>query len=59
MDDEKKIVTYLGKNIEDMTREELIEALYFAESEIQRLMKEKQHERQFMIENFINVDNIK
>jgi hypothetical protein len=48
----EKIITYLGKNIEDMTREELIEALRFAEGEIQRLAKEKQRERSFALENF-------
>lgn len=48
----EKIITYLGKNIEDMTREELIEALRFAEGEIQRIAKEKQRERSFALENF-------
>lgn len=44
---DNKIVTYRGKRIEDMSREELIEALNFAANEIQRLM------RDFLFETFI------
>ena len=50
---DNKIVMYRGKRIEDMSREELIEALNFAANEIQRLMAEKQHERDFIFDTFI------
>lgn len=42
------VVTFLGKFIEDMSRDELVEALNLAAKEIQRLMEEKQRERDFL-----------
>ena len=47
------VITFMGKRVEDMSREELIEALNFAANEIQRLTKEKQHERDFIFDTFV------
>ena len=49
----KTVATFMGKRVEDMSREELIEALNFAANEIQRLIKEKQHERDFIFDKFV------
>ena len=49
----KTVATFMGKRVEDMSREELIEALNFAANEIQRLIKEKQHERDFIFDTFV------
>ena len=49
----KMTATWEGRPIEDLSREELIEALNWCASEIQRLMKEKEHERGFIFENFV------
>jgi len=48
-----QVVTFRGKRIEDMPRDELITALDWAACEIQRIMQEKQHERDFIFDVFV------
>ena len=45
--------TYKGRPVNDLTREELVEALVEAAIEIHRLMEEKERELKFIMENFV------
>lgn len=47
MTDPRRLATYRGKKIEDMTREELIEALRWAADRIQQMNEDKM--RQFAV----------
>lgn len=52
----KKIATWKGNPVEELSKEELIEALNWAANEIQRLMKEKEHERKFFFDTFVRTE---
>lgn len=47
------VATWKGKPVEELSRDELIEALNWCANEIQRLMKEKEHERNFIFDTFV------
>ena len=47
------IAKWKGKPVDELSRDELIEALNWCANEIQRLMKEKEHERNFIFDTFV------
>lgn len=49
----KYYTTYMGRRIDELSRDELIEALEAATHEINRLMKQNEHDREFIFNTFI------
>lgn len=52
------ITTYKGRRIDELTREELLEALTIAAQEINKLWLEKERERNFVFDTFITKKGI-
>lgn len=49
----KQTITFKGKKLTEMSRDELIETIEFLFNDLKRVEREKEHEREFLFNAFI------